>query len=121
MKFQQARVIVEIDHDVKFSSFNNNGETGGVQTIDSETIDTVKQLLEDTLSDINDLSRTDASVENSSSIEIKLGEDTVFSHIVPMAGTMYGTMTNDVPTNLKIKQILENALNQIELSLKSNS
>lgn len=58
---------------------------------------------------------------HSVSVTVHFGDDVVFSHTVPVVGTMYGTMTSDVQTNLKIKQILENALAQIEVSLKSNN
>ncbi|KCY20079.1 hypothetical protein J635_3515 [Acinetobacter baumannii 233846] len=40
---------------------------------------------------------------------------------MPINGSPMGLMTNDVEINKKLKQILENALASIEISLQSNS
>ncbi|TNL47919.1 hypothetical protein [Acinetobacter bereziniae] len=67
------------------------------------------------------MSQINTTIMLESSIEIKLGNNVEFQHSVPFDGASYGLMTNNVDTNRKLKQILENALAQIEISLKSNS
>ncbi|PZT84583.1 MAG: hypothetical protein DI627_15220 [Acinetobacter sp.] len=54
-----------------------------------------------------------------SHIEIRLDGEICFSHTVPIDGSPHGLATNDVPTNLKIKEILEHALGFVDISLKS--
>ncbi|WP_151792470.1 hypothetical protein [Acinetobacter seifertii] len=61
------------------------------------------------------------SPKNISNIEIQLDDVTYFSNTVPINGSHMGLMTNDVEINKKLKQILENALASIEISLQSNS
>ncbi|MCL8351520.1 hypothetical protein M9Y34_13945 [Acinetobacter baumannii] len=61
------------------------------------------------------------SPSNISNIEIQLDDVTYFSNTVPINGSPMGLMTNDVEINKKLKQILENALASIEISLQSNS
>lgn len=56
-----------------------------------------------------------------SHIEIRLDGEICFSHTVPIEGSPYGLATNDVPTNIKIKEILERALSFVDISLGSNS
>ncbi len=61
------------------------------------------------------------SPKNISNIEIQLDDVIYFSNTVPINGSPMGLMTNDVEINKKLKQILENALASIEISLQSNS
>lgn len=65
------------------------------------------------------------SLENTpkdkSNIEIQLDGVTYYSNTVPIEGSPVGLMTNDVEVNKKLKQILENALASIEISLQSNN
>ena len=49
MVIQHTRVIVEINHDVQFSRFNDGDQKGGVQPLDPNTIPVVKAQLEDAL------------------------------------------------------------------------
>lgn len=61
------------------------------------------------------------SNKDKSHIEIQLDGITYFYNTVPAEGSPMGLMTNDVEINKKLKQILENALASIEISLQSNS
>lgn len=49
MEIQHTRVIVEINHDVQFSRFQDGDQKGGVQPLDPEIIAVVKAQLEDAL------------------------------------------------------------------------
>ncbi len=59
--------------------------------------------------------------KDKSNIEIQLDGVTYYSNTVPVEGSPVGLMTNDVEVNKKLKQILENALASIEISLQSNN
>ena len=47
---------------------------------------------------------------NQSSIEIKLGDQVVFSRVVPAVGSPYGVGTTDRQANLDVQAILQSAL-----------
>ena len=51
------------------------------------------------------------------SIDIKLGDQVVFSRGVPEVGSPYGLATLDVQTNLRVKEILQSALGCVNVSL----
>ena len=51
------------------------------------------------------------------SIDIKLGNQVVFSRGVPEVGSPYGLATLDVQTNLRVKEILQSALGFVNTSL----
>lgn len=51
------------------------------------------------------------------SIEIKLGDRVVFSRMVPEYGSPSGLATLDIQDNLRVKEILQSALESINLSL----
>ena len=54
-------------------------------------------------------------------VEIKLGDRVVFSRATPEKGSPYGTATTDVQTNLRIKEILQHALDFVNASLGVDS
>ncbi|MGY3823102.1 hypothetical protein [Acinetobacter haemolyticus] len=56
MKIQHTRVIVEINHDVQFSRFQDGDQKGGVQPLDPKLIKIVKAQLEDALLQLEELS-----------------------------------------------------------------
>lgn len=56
MVIQHARVIVEINHDVQFSRFQDGDQNGGVQPLDPNLITIVKAQLEDALLQLEELS-----------------------------------------------------------------
>jgi len=51
------------------------------------------------------------------SIDIKLGDQVVFSRGVPEVGSPYGLATLDVQANLRVKEILQSALECVNTSL----
>lgn len=54
------------------------------------------------------------------SIEIKLGGEVVFSRTVPEVGSPCGVATLDIQTNLRVKEILQSALECVNTSLGVN-
>ena len=56
MDIQHTRVIVEINHDVQFSRFQEGERKGGVQPLAPEVIAVVKAQLEDALLHLEELS-----------------------------------------------------------------
>ena len=54
------------------------------------------------------------------SVEVKLGDDVVFSRVVPEVGSPCGMATMDTQTNLRIKEILQSALGSVNTSLGVN-
>ncbi|OTG60378.1 hypothetical protein B9T36_07085 [Acinetobacter sp. ANC 4204] len=51
------------------------------------------------------------------SVEVKLGDDVVFSRVVPEVGSPCGVATMDTQTNVRIKEILQSALGCVNTSL----
>ena len=119
MKPTAVRVIVDIDEEVQFSRCQKGLSHSGVNPICFDTVLAVKQSLEYSLAEVNDLIPNLKA--HQTCLEIKLDGQVVFSHAVPVEGTPYGVATNDTATNLKIKNVLESALNQVDITLKSNS
>ena len=56
MDIQHTRVIVEINHDVQFSRFQEGERKGGVQPLAPEVIAVVKAQLEEALLHLEELS-----------------------------------------------------------------
>lgn len=56
MKIQHTLVIVEINHDVQFSRFQDGDQKGGVQPLDPAILVIVKAQLEDALLQLEKLS-----------------------------------------------------------------
>lgn len=50
---KKVRLLVEVDDDVVFSTFNYDGETGGIKTLDTELQQIVKEQLETALLQFN--------------------------------------------------------------------
>ena len=117
MKHKQVRVMVEVDGELQFSRYQGEDGGCGVQSLDTSDLLVAK----DALLDIENLIPTSELVSNETSIEIKLGDVVVFNHNVPVVGTPSGIATKDVPTNLKVKEILEHALGFVDINLKSGS
>ena len=111
--------MVDIDEEVQFSRYQKGLSRSGVNPICFDTLLAVKQSLEYSLAEVNDLIPNVKA--HQTCLEIKVGGQVVFSHTVPVEGTPYGVTTNDTATNLKIKNVLENALNQVDITLKSDS
>ncbi len=121
MKHKQVRVMVEVDGELQFSRYQGEDGGCGVQSLDTSDLLVAKDALVHALLDIENLIPTSELVSNETSIEIKLGDVVVFNHTVPVVGTPSGIATKDVPTNLKVKEILEHALGFVDINLKSGS
>ena len=121
MKHKQVRVMVEVDGELQLSRYQGEDGGCGVQSLDTSDLLVAKDALVHALLDIENLIPTSELVSNETSIEIKLGDVVVFNHNVPVVGTPSGIATKDVPTNLKVKEILEHALGFVDINLKSGS
>lgn len=123
MKHKQVRVMVEVDGELQFSRFQGKDEKCGLQSLDMGILLVAKDALGHALLEIENLIPASELVSNEikSSIEIKLGDVVAFNHTVPVVGTPSGISTKDMPTNLKVKEILEHALGFVNINLKSDS
>ena len=115
--------MVELDGELQFSRFQGESGKCGLQSLDVDVLLAANEALENTLLEIKKLIPASglAQEENLSNIEIKLGDVVVFNHNVPVVGTPSAIATKDVPTNLKVKEILEHALGFVDINLKSGS
>jgi hypothetical protein len=121
MKHKQVCVTVDVGGELKFSRFQGGDGGCGFQSLDTGVLLDVRDALAHALLEIENLVTASELVLNKTSIEIKLGDVVVFNHTVPLAGTPSAIATIDVPTNLKVKEILEHALNFVDINLKSDS
>lgn len=123
MKHKQVRVMVELDGELQFSRFQGESGKCGLQSLDVDVLLAANEALENTLLEIKKLIPASglAQEENLSNIEVKFGDFVAFSYTMPVASTPSGITTKDVPTNLKVKEVLERALGIVNINLKSNS
>lgn len=114
MSQKPVLVSVQIDGDVVFSRYTSEGGSNGITTLDENLLQTAIKHLNSAIQDVQPYDTPEALL---SSIHIKINDELAFNHNVPIEGTPFGLMTNNIEINKKLKQILENALAQIEVSL----
>ncbi|MDS7929614.1 hypothetical protein RMB13_08995 [Acinetobacter sp. V102_4] len=114
MDIQSSRISIEINQQLVYSQYQSNGLKNSVYPMAPDEVYALRELIKAADQELASLEQTSGSV---SYIEIQLEGKTCFSQNVPIDGTPLGTMTNDASINQKLKQILENALVQINYQL----